>query len=81
MNLVFDYYGGSATVAKPITGTFTLAESKRWINNRVVYWNKQTNHYLYWVDKYSTRINGEHGFWMVSIRDRIEGVALSNEND
>ena len=65
LTLTFDYHGASQNVQKKLQGTFALSESKTWINNRVVYWNNQTKDYLYWMDHSSSKIDNEHGFWMV----------------
>merc|ERR1712150_133996 len=64
LNLAFEYRGKSQNVQKKLRGTFSLEDSRTWVNNRVVYWNNQTRLYLYWMNKPSAKIEGEHGFWM-----------------
>ena len=47
-----------------------MQDAKTWINNRVVYYSSETGNYLYWMNKPSNKVKGEHGFWMVRILDK-----------
>ena len=56
-----------------------MQDAKTWINNRVVYYSSETGNYLYWMNKPSNNVKGEHGFWMVRILDKY--WALTRNND
>ena len=56
-----------------------MQDAKTWINNRVVYYSSGTGNYLYWMNKPSKKVKGEHGFWMVRILDKY--WALTRNND
>ena len=67
MAFEFTSNGGAANLKNQILGTYVLQEAKIWVNNRVVYYSRQTGNYLYWMNSFSSTIKGEHGFWMVTI--------------
>ena len=60
---------GAANLRNKVLGTYLLQDAKTWINNRVVYYSSGTGNYLYWMNKPSKKVKGEHGFWMVRITD------------
>ena len=62
--------GGAANLRNKVLGTYLLQDAKTWINNRVVYYSSETGNYLYWMNKPSNKVKGEHGFWMVRILDK-----------
>jgi len=82
MALEFTSYGGAASLPNKLLGTYVLQDAKGWVNDRVVYYSSQTGQYLFWMNTFSAKIKGEHGFWLLGPRSgENQGLLLNYDCD